>query len=180
MGPRPARDATTARPRTAPRRGAPRGPWRRVRMRRSSAIPLHPGQDAAGGVDDFSSKIRVRAQSLGLVAGDFVGEFLAHALDAGIAGDVEPGHDVEQRPNVLDQTVAERVDTVSGDRIDLKGAETLDQTARDLLYPLPQVTVGVLHQLGVARLDLRPDLRHLGVAKPHPEIIGLRNRHEVS
>ena len=50
--------------------------------------------------------------------------------------------------------------------------------AGHFLHPLPQVAIGVGDQFGVARLDLGADLRDMGIAEPHPEIIRLGHRHE--
>ena len=114
------------------------------------------------------------------MAGDLLGQILAHLLDPRVAGDVQPRHDLQQRADILDQAVAERMHAGAGTGIDLKGAEAFDQAAGDLLHPLPQVAVGVRHQFGVARLDLGADLGHLGITQPHPEIVRLGHRQEVA
>ena len=120
------------------------------------------------------------AQRLGVMAGHPLGQILAHLLDPRVAGDVQPRHDLQQRPDILDQAVAERMETGAGHGVDFERAEAFDQPAGHRLHPLEQVAGGGRHQVGVTRLDLGADARHLGIAQPHPEIVGLGHRQEVA
>ncbi len=112
--------------------------------------------------------------------GDLLRQVLAHLLDPRVGGDVEARHDVQQRSDILNQAVAERIDPTAGPGIDLEGAKAVDEAAGDLLHALPEIAIGVGNQFSVPRFDLGSYPRHLGVVQLHSEIVRLGNRHEVA